>query len=69
MAPLETRTYSLGRLQKYRKNHVSTGEESSGYGTNSTQVLGPGIYGRGILKDPEQLAWVLAFPEATRAGP
>ena len=48
--PLETRTYSLGRLQKYPKNHVSTGEESSGSGTgdessgsetNSTQGLRP----------------------------
>ena len=41
MAPLETRTYSLGRLQKYPKNHVSTGEESSGYGTDSTQGFSP----------------------------
>ena len=39
--PLETRTYSLGRLQKYPKNHVSTGEESSGYGTDSKQGLRP----------------------------
>ena len=29
----------LGRLQKYRKIHVSTGEESSGFGTDSTQDL------------------------------
>ena len=29
----------LGRLQKYPKVHVSTGEESSGSGTNSTQGL------------------------------
>ena len=29
----------LGRLQRYPKNHVSTGEESSGYGTDSTQGL------------------------------
>ena len=29
----------LGRLQKYPKNHVSTGEESSGSGTDSTQGL------------------------------
>ena len=32
----------LGRLQKYRKIHVSTGEESSGSGTDSTQGLRPG---------------------------
>ena len=31
----------LGRLQMYPKNHVSTGEESSGSGTNSTQGLRP----------------------------
>ena len=29
----------LGRLQKYLKIHVSTGEESSGSGTDSTQGL------------------------------
>ena len=33
------RTDSPGRLQKYPKIHVSTGEESSGSGTNSTQGL------------------------------
>ena len=31
----------VGRLQKYPKIHVSTGEESSGSGTNSTQDLSP----------------------------
>ena len=31
----------LRRLQKYPKIHVSTGEESSGSGTNSTQDLRP----------------------------
>ena len=31
----------LGRLQKYPKIHVSTGEESSGSVINSTQVLRP----------------------------
>ena len=30
-----------GRLRKYRKIHVSTGEESSGSGTDSTQGLRP----------------------------
>ena len=33
------------------------------------KILGPGIEGRGILSVPEQLAWGLAFHEATRAGP
>ena len=32
----------LGRLQKYPKIHVSTGEESSGSSTDSTQGLRPG---------------------------
>ena len=31
----------LGRLQKYPKIHVSTGEESSGSGSDSTQGLNP----------------------------
>ena len=31
----------LGRLEKYPKIHVSTGEESSGSGTDSTQDLRP----------------------------
>ena len=39
MPPLETRTDSPGRLQKYPKIHLSTGAESSGSGTDSTQVL------------------------------
>ena len=31
----------MGRLQKYPKIHVSTGEECSGSGTDSTQGLRP----------------------------
>ena len=31
----------MGRLQKFPKIHVSTGEESSGSGTDSTQDLRP----------------------------
>ena len=42
----------LGRLQKYPKIHVSTGEESSGSGTDSTQGLRPRIDGRGISRGP-----------------
>ena len=41
MPPLETRTDSLGKLRKYPKIHVSTGEESSVSGTDSTQGLRP----------------------------
>ena len=33
------------------------------------KVLGPGIRGEESREAPEQLAWGLAFPEATRAGP
>ena len=46
----------LGRLQKYPKIHVSTAEECSSSGTDSTQGLGPGIDGRGIPRGPMQLA-------------
>ena len=42
----------LGRLQKYPKIHVSTGEEFSGYGTDSSQGLRPSIEGRGIPSGP-----------------
>ena len=41
MPPLETRTDPLGRLQKYPKIHVSTGEESSDSGNDYTQGLRP----------------------------
>ena len=40
-APLKSRTDPLGRLHKYPKIQVSTGEESSGSGTDSTQGLRP----------------------------
>ena len=39
--PLETRTDSPGETQKYPKIHVSTGEESSRSGTESTPGLRP----------------------------
>ena len=45
----------LGRLQKYPKIHVSTGEECSGSGTYSTQDLSTGIDGRGILRGPRAI--------------
>ena len=63
----------LGRIQKYPKIHVSTGEGSSNPPPTPHKVLGSSIDGRGNPRGPrdapEQLAWVLAFPEATRAGP
>ena len=48
----------LGRLQKYPKIHVSTGEESSGSGTDSTQGLRPRHRRE---RNPER-------PRATRMG-
>ena len=42
----------LGRLQKYPKVHVSTGEESSGSAPIPHKVLDPGIDGRGIRRGP-----------------
>ena len=62
----------LGRLQKYPKIHVSTGEESSGSGTESTQGLRhrhrrernperPPCYRHGawpFLRPPERIAVV-----------
>ena len=39
MPPLETRTDSPGETPEYPKIHVSTGEESSGSGTDSTKGL------------------------------
>ena len=59
----------LGRLQKYPRNHVSTGVESSGSCTDSTQGLRPQHRRERNPERPHQLAWGLAFPEATRAGP
>ena len=63
----------MGRLQKYPKVHVSTGEESSGSAPIPHKVLDPGIDGRGNQRGPReapvQLASGLAFPEAPRAGP
>ena len=39
MPPLRGGLTPLSRLQKYPKIHVSNGEESSGFGTDSTQDL------------------------------
>ena len=39
MPPLESRTDSPGETSEVPKIHVSTGEESSGSGTDSTQGL------------------------------
>ena len=52
----------LGRIQKYPKIHVSTGEESSGSGTDSTQGLRPQHRRE---RKPE---WPPRGPRATRMG-
>ena len=52
----------LGRLQKYRKIHVSTGEESSGSGTDSTQGL------RAQHRRERKPQWPPRSPRATRMG-
>ena len=49
--PLETRTDSPGETQKYPKIHVSTGEECSGSGTDSTQGLRPRLRRMNISED------------------
>ena len=52
----------LGRLQKYPKIHVSTGEESSGSGTDSTQGFRPQHRRERKPKRPPR------GPRATRKG-
>ena len=41
MLPLEMQNDFTGETPEYPKIHVSTGEESSGFGTDSTQDLRP----------------------------
>ena len=41
MPPLETKTDSPGKTQKYPKTHVSTEEEFSGSGNDATQGFKP----------------------------
>ena len=60
----------LGRLQKYPKIHVSTGEESSGSGTDSTQGLRPQHRRERNSERPTSNShgdWPFLMP--TRAGP
>ena len=63
----------MGRLQKYPKIHVSTGRNPQVPAPTPHNILGPSFDGRGNPRGPreatEKLAWGLAFPEATRAGP
>ena len=54
----------LGRLQKYPKIHASTGEESSGSSTDSTEGLRPQNRRRGIPRPPSNLHadWPFLWP-------
>ena len=52
----------LWRLQKYPKIHISTGEESSGAGTDSTQGL------RAQHRRERKPEWPPRGPRATRMG-
>ena len=55
----------LGRLQKYPKIHVSTGEESSGSGTDSTQGFRPQHRSE---RKPQRPREAPRGPRATRKG-
>ena len=63
----------LGRLQKYPKTMSTLERNAQVPASTLHKILGPSIEGRGNPRGPreapEQLAWGLAFPEATRAGP
>ena len=53
-ATLATRTDSTGRLQKYPKIHVRTGEETSGLAPTPHKVLGPISTGEESRETPER---------------
>ena len=63
----------LGRLQKYPKSMSTLERNAQVPAPTLHKILGTSIEGRGNPRGPreapEQLAWGLAFPEATRAGP
>ena len=64
MPPHETRTDSPGETQKYPKFHFSTGVESSGSSTDSTEGLRPQNRRRGIPRPPSNLHadWPFLWP-------
>ena len=59
----------LRRLQKYPKFHVNTRGMLRFRHQLHTRSYAPASKGEKSRESPEQLAWGLAFPEATRAGP
>ena len=62
------RLTSLGRLQKYLKIHVSTGEESSGSAPNPHKIIGHGIDGKGIPRGPRATRKRPGFPIGHQSG-
>ena len=63
----------LGRLQKYPKSMSTLERNAQVPAPTLHKILGTSIEGRGNPRGPreapEQLAWGLAFPEATRGVP
>ena len=58
----------LWRLQNYPKSMSALERNPQVPAAIPHKVLGLGIDGRGIPRDPELLPWGLSFPEATIAG-
>ena len=59
----------LVRLQKYPHSMSAVERNPQVPASTSHKVSGPGFEGEESREAPEQVAWGLAFPEATRAGP
>ena len=59
----------LGRLQKYPRSMSALERTPQVPAPTPHKVSGPSIDGEESREAPKQLAWGLAFPEATRAGP
>ena len=69
-SPLETRTDSPVETPEVPpKSMVALERNPQVLALTAHKALGPGTNWRGIPRGPLQLAWSLAFPEATRTGP
>ena len=70
MPPLETRTDSPGETPKVPQNPYQYWRGMLRFRLQlHTRSYAPALTGEESPESPEQLAWGLAFPEATRAGP
>ena len=70
MTPFETRTDSPVETPEGPPRSMSALEMNLQVPASTPQeILGPSTDWRGIPRGPTQIAWRLAFPEATRAGP